>query len=101
MSCKEGFAIPWLCFRYCRGVVPVYLPKFSEKIPHIVIATVQAYLGDWKARCLLISVLSLADAVFIEIFYWEICPIAFLKKRQKYCSFSPTREARSRMYIFS
>ena len=30
---KEGFSIPWLCFRYCRGVVPVYLRNSLRKFP--------------------------------------------------------------------
>lgn len=44
-------------------------PEFPEKIPHIVVATVQADLCDWKVAVFQ-KVLSLADTVFIEIFYW-------------------------------
>ena len=56
-------------------------PEFPEKIPHIVVATVQADLCDWKVAVFQ-KVLCLADTVFIEIFYGRE-PQGFSEKTAK------------------
>ena len=91
---KVGSGV-WLCFRYCNGVVPVYLRNSLRKFPILL-------YPQSRQTSVMGSALSLSICMAWRIRYsfrysTGDMPSAFLKKRQKYCSFSPMREARSRI----